>query len=185
MSNGPEPLMTAFPMALLAALVAKRARYSAGATREEHLCRRRGNPRRKPSERELDRRAPADCSPDRAGHGPGALQRRQQAPLARSRRGEVHRVRPSNRDLPNCECCELRGSVRVGLDPSPRGTRAMTTHITGTREWGPNQFLDLAPWRRNEDRLEFPPGVVAPPRRVRQALSQVVGVLDANGGQTL
>ena len=99
-----------------------------GTTREEHICGRRGNPRRKPSERELDRRAPADCSPASPGQGPGALQRRQQAPLARSRPGEVHRVRQSHPDLPNCECCELRGSV--GLGPGARRRRPMTTHLT-------------------------------------------------------
>ena len=42
---------------------------------------------------------------------------------------EVHRVRQSDRDLPNCECCERRGSV--GLGPGARGRTPMTTHLTG------------------------------------------------------
>ena len=47
---------------------------------------------------------------------------------------------------------------------------------------GTYQFLDLAPWGRNEDGLEFP--LVASPRRVRQALSQVVGVVGARDGRS-
>ena len=35
---------------------------------------------------------------------------------------------------------------------------------------GTYQFLDLAPWGRNEDGARVPRGVVAPPRRVQQAL---------------
>ena len=61
------------------------------------------NPERVPplQERIPSRWAPADCSPDSPGQGPSALQRRQQTGLARSRPGEVDRVRQSSRDAPN------------------------------------------------------------------------------------